>query len=59
MKNLFSEFSAYKIPICQDHMIQIVRRHLTLHPRLIAARKLKALVDGIANEDGAVFESKY
>jgi len=59
MKSLFSEFSAYKIQMCQYHMIQIVRRYLTLHPRLIAARELKSLVDGIANEDGIEIENKY
>ena len=59
MKSLFSEFSAYKIQMCQYHMIQIVRRYLTLHPRLLAARELKALVDNIVNEDGPEFESKY
>ena len=59
MKSLFSEFSAYKIQMCQYHMIQIVRRYLTLHPRLLAARELKALVDNIVNEDGPEFENKY
>ncbi len=59
MKSLFSEFSAYKIQMCQYHMIQIVRRYLTLHPRLLAARELKALVDNIVNEDGSEFGNKY
>ena len=59
MKSLFSEFSAYKIQMCQYHMIQIVRRYPTLHPRLLAARELKALVDNIVNEDGPEFENKY
>ena len=52
MKSLFSEFSAYKIQMFQYHMIQIVRRYLTLHPRLLAARELKALVNNIVNEEG-------
>lgn len=59
MKRLFSEFSSYKIQMCQYHMMQIVRRYLTRHPRLVAARELKVLVDNIANEDGAEFEDKY
>ena len=59
MKSLFSEFSAYKIQMFQYHMIQIVRRYLTLHPRLLAARELKALVNNIVNEDGPEFENKY
>ena len=59
MKSLFSELSSYKVQMCQYHMIQIVRRYLTQHPRLIAAKELKALVDNIANEDGTEFENKY
>ena len=59
MKSLFSEFSSYSIQMCQYHMIQIVRRYLTQHPRIVAARELKALVDNIANEDGVEFENKY
>ena len=59
MKSLFSEFSSYRIQMCQYHMIQIVRRYLTQHPRIVAARELKALVDNIANEDGVEFENKY
>ena len=59
MKSLFGELSSYKIQMCQYHMIQIVRRYLTQHPRLVAARELKALVDNIANEGGVEFENKY
>ena len=59
MKSLFNELSSYKIQMCQYHMIQIVRRYLTQHPRLLAARELKALMDNIANEDGTEFENKY
>lgn len=59
MKSLFGEFSAYKIQMCQYHMIQIVRRYLTWRPRLLAARELKVLVDNIVNGDGAEFENKY
>ena len=58
-RNLFSEFSSYKIQMCQYHMIQIMRRYLSRHPRLIAARELKAMVDNIANEDGAEFANKF
>lgn len=58
-RSLFSEFSSYKIQMCHYHMIQIMRRYLSQHPRLIAARELKAMVDNIANEDGAEFENKF
>jgi transposase-like protein len=58
-RSLFSEFSSYKIQMCHYHMIQITRRYLSQHPRLIAARELKAMVDNIANEDGAEFENRF
>ena len=58
-RNLFREFSSYKIQMCQYHMIQIMRRYLSQHPRLIAARELKAIVDNVTKEDGAEFEKKY
>lgn len=54
MKSLFD-----KLQMCQYPMIQIVRRYLTQHPRLVAARELKNMVDNIANEDGTEFEGKY
>ena len=59
MKSLFDEFGNYKIQMCQYHMIQIVRRYLTLHPRLIAARELNDLVGGITTKRGADFEKEY
>ena len=59
MKSLFNEFGNYKIQMCQYHMIQIVRRYLTLHPRLIAARELNDLVGGITTKRGADFEKEY
>ena len=41
---LFSLFSAYKLQMCQFHMKQIVRRYITLNPRLLAARGLNRLL---------------
>ena len=41
---LFKELSRYKIQMCQFHMKQIVRRYLTLNPRLKAARALNGLM---------------
>lgn len=44
-QSLFKLFSAYKIQMCQYHKKQIVRRYLTLNPRLRATRALKDLMD--------------
>ena len=48
---LFKEFSHYKIQMCQFHMKQIVRRYLTLNPRLKAARALKGLMQTLTTSD--------
>ena len=44
---LFSLFSTYKLQMCQFHMKQIVRRYITLNPRLLAARGLNGLLAGL------------
>lgn len=59
MKSLFEEFSAYKVQMCQFHMRQIVRRYLSKHPRLIAARELNGLLSGLANKRKDDFEEEY
>ena len=45
--------------MCQYHMKQIVKRYLTLHPRLLAARELKALMDRLTKAGKADFEAEY
>ena len=59
MKSLFAEFSRYKVQMCQFHMQQIVRRYLTKHPKLIAARELNALIGGITHMQQEDFEAEY
>lgn len=44
MRGLFKEFRQYRVQMCQFHMIQIVRRHLTAAPDLEASRELLSLV---------------
>jgi len=58
-QSLFTEFSAYKIQMCQFHMKQIVRRYITLNPRLRAARALLALMDGLPKARKEDFEREY
>lgn len=59
IKSLFREFAGYKLQMCQFHMRQIVRRYLTLKPRLKAARELKDLVDSITRLSGDDFRKRY
>ena len=40
IRGLFKAFRAYRVQMCQFHMIQIVRRHLTTKPDLIASCEL-------------------
>ena len=58
-KKLFSLFSQYKIQMCQFHMKQIIRRYLTLNPRLLAARSLKDLVSSLTSRHRDEFVKEY
>ena len=58
-QGLFKAFSEYPIQMCQFHMKQIVRRYLTLNPRLLAARELKGLVGWINKCNEADFNMAY
>lgn len=58
-KSLFRTFSCYKVQMCQFHMRQIVRRSLTMKPRLNAARALKELADRLTVSGRDEFEQGY
>ena len=58
-RELFEVFKAYPIQMCQFHMLQIVKRHLTLHPKLIASRELQSLCKTMTYADAADFICKY
>jgi len=58
-KELFRVFSPYKIQMCQFHMLSIVRRYLTLRPKLLAARELKNLMQKLPTIDKEAFLTEY
>lgn len=58
-QTLFKAFAAYRIQMCQYHMKQIVRRYLTLHPKLKASRALKDIMDRIATATKDEFVRDY
>ena len=58
-QSLFKTFSDYHIQMCQFHMKQIVRRYITLNPKLLAARELKGLVDRLHECNEADFKKDY
>ena len=59
MQQLFMEFAAYKVQMCQFHMAQIVRRYLTKNPKLHAARELKDLMEKLPKKLKGEFEEEY
>ncbi len=58
-QSLFSVFSDFRIQMCQFHMKQIVRRYLTLNPKLKAARALKEIMDTLTTSGKESFEERY
>ncbi|KWW26611.1 MAG: hypothetical protein F083_3218, partial [bacterium F083] len=58
-QSLFKTFSEYHIQMCQFHMKQIIRRYLTLHPKMHASRELKELADRLHKADEADFKRDY
>ena len=58
-QSLFGLFSAYKIQMCQFHMVQIVHRYLTRNPKLRAERSLKTLAGGLTSAKREDFERDY
>ena len=58
-QSLFKTFSGYPIQMCQFHMKQIIRRYLTLNPKMLAARELRDLAGKLHRMDEADFKKDY
>ena len=58
-QSLFRTFPEYHIQMCQFHMKQIIRRYLTLNPKMHASRELKDLVGRLHKADEADFKKDY
>ena len=58
-KHLFSRCSSYNIQMCQFHMKQIVRRYITQNPKLLAARALNGIMDGLTSTTEEKFLEDY
>lgn len=58
-QSLFPLFADYKLQMCQFHMRQIIRRYLTQHPKLKAARALNDLVASMTSSGGDEFKEEY
>ena len=58
-QGLFKSFSGYLIQMCQFHMRQIVKRYLTMNPKMLASRELKSLADRLHRSQEADFKKEY
>jgi hypothetical protein len=54
-KGLFQIFSSYKVQMCQFHQVAIVRRYITLNPKLEAGRELKEVTKLLCRSDKESF----
>jgi hypothetical protein len=58
-QSLFKTFSEYHIQMCQFHMKQIIRRYLTLNPKMHASKELKDLVGRLHKAEEVDFKREY
>lgn len=58
-KSLFTLLTESPIQMCQFHMKQIIRRYLTLNPKLLASRELNDLIKRLTKSEKAVFEAEF
>lgn len=58
-QSLFNTFSEYHIQMCQFHMRQILRRYLTLNPKMLAARDLRDLASRLNKVKENDFKKDY
>ena len=58
-QSLFMQFSKYKIQMCQFHMKQIVKRYITLNPRLLASRALNDIAKKLTSSQKDDFIHMY
>ena len=56
IRNVFKEVP---IQMCQFHQLSILRRYLTLNPRLKASKELKVLCKNLCNYSRKEFEEKF
>lgn len=58
-QNVFKALSSYRLQMCHFHMREIIRRYLTMNPRLRAARELNALMKRLTTSSRRDFETEY
>lgn len=58
-QSLFKTFAEHNIQMCQFHMKQIIRRYLTLNPKMLASRELRDLVGRLHKIEEEDFKQEY
>jgi hypothetical protein len=55
LKGMFQLFALYKIQMCQFHQVAIIRRYISINPKLETGQELKELVKLITKTDKESF----
>lgn len=55
MKEMLQLFAQYKVQMCQFHQVAIIRRYITINPKLEAGKELKAIVKLLTKTDKESF----
>jgi len=55
LKGMFQQFSNYKVQMCQFHQVAIIRRYITISPKLEAGKELKQIVKLLTKTDKESF----
>ncbi len=58
-QELFGILTMFPVQMCQFHMLQIVRRYLTKHPKMIASRELLSLCEAMIYLDKEDWINEY
>ncbi len=59
LKGMFQLFSAYRIQMCQFHQVAIIRRYITICPKLEAGKELKAITKLLTRTDKESFVEEF
>jgi hypothetical protein len=55
LKGMFQIFSSHKVQMCQFHQVAIIRRYITINPKLEAGKELKQIVKLLTKTDKESF----
>ncbi|MCK9483850.1 MAG: hypothetical protein M0R34_05755 [Candidatus Marinimicrobia bacterium] len=58
-KGIREVFSDIPVQMCQFHQLMIIRRYLTMHPRLEAGKELNELGKGLCQFESSEFEKRF